>query len=100
VLNLVSWEGGNNGLFFNQEIHTCTQTKLCERVRCKVDKPVFQASEEEEFNIWWRGKLATVVTENQWLLDHWKTYIRVYICIRFHSYYRCTYVYVYRKMYM
>ena len=30
-----------------------TQKKLCEQVHCKLDKPVFQAYEGEEFNIWW-----------------------------------------------
>jgi len=49
VLNLVSWEGGEQRSFLNQDIHT--QTELCEQVHCKVDKPVFQAYEGEEFNI-------------------------------------------------
>ena len=49
MLNLVSWEGGEQWSFFNQEIHR--ETKLCEKVHCKVDKPAFQAYEGEEFNI-------------------------------------------------
>jgi hypothetical protein len=43
--------GWRTKVFFLIKKNTHAQSKLCEEVHCKVDKPVFQVYEGEEYNI-------------------------------------------------